>query len=421
MMRLKLWLIPMAYTTVTMLAGFAVPRLEAYYLPVHQTAISTAAAQAYLGTTASGMMALTGIVFSIAFVMVQFSAVAYSPRLVTLLGRDPTLFHAMGVFIATFLYSLATILWTDRGGSAQVPYYSIRIVLALLFVSMIMFARLVQRLADLQIGNVLHFIGARGRAVLNDLFSPISDLALDASAMSPPDLGPQTQMLQYHNEPRSIAKFDVPAMVRLARSADAVIVLDCAVGDTLVKDATILRVHGARATLPEATLLKPLRLARERTFEQDPKYPLRLLVDIAIRALSPAVNDPTTAVQALDQIEDLLRRLATCHIDAGYATDEDGVLRVNYPMPTWHDYLSLAFDEIRQFGATSVQVMRRLRSALIGLAETAGTPVRAAEVVEYLDHLNLVVERSQLDHSDRVMARREDRQGLGLSRGRTVI
>lgn len=420
MLRTKLWLIPMAYAVGTMLAGFVIPRLEAYYLPVHQTAITTAAAQTYLGTVASGMMALTGIVFSIAFVMVQFSAVAYSPRLVAELGRDPTLFHAMGVFIATFLYSLATILWTDREGSGQVPYYSIRIVLALLFVSMVMFARLVQRVADLQIGNVLQFIGTRGRDALKDLFPSATKLALDAPVASPPDLGVATQVLRYDDSPRSIATLDIPALVRLARSAGATIVLECAVGDTLVKDATVLRVHGAAVTLPAAALLKPLRLARERTFEQDPKYPLRLLVDIAIRALSPAVNDPTTAVQALDQIEDLLRRLATHRLDAGYANDEDGILRVIYQMPTWQDYLSLAFDEIRQFGATSVQVMRRLRSALVGLAETAGTPARVLEVVEYLNHLNIVVDQSQLDPADRLMVRREDRQGLGLSRGQAA-
>jgi uncharacterized membrane protein len=94
---------------------------------------------------------------------------------------------------------------------------------------------------------------------------------------------------------------------------------------------------------------------------------IRLLVDIAIRALSPAVNDPTTAVQALDQIEDLLRRLGCRQLEAGYALDAAGKIRVIFPVPTWQDYLALAFDEIRQFGAASIQVDRRLRTALIGL------------------------------------------------------
>ena len=117
--------------------------------------------------------------------------------------------------------------------------------------------------------------------------------------------------------------------------------MTCAVGDTLVDDTLMLRVHGAKTPLSEKELMGAIELARERTFEQDPKYPIRLLVDIAIKALSPAINDPTTAVQAMDQIEDLLRRLGRRDLDAGYARDADGVLRLIFPMPTWEDYLAL--------------------------------------------------------------------------------
>jgi uncharacterized membrane protein len=165
--------------------------------------------------------------------------------------------------------------------------------------------------------------------------------------------------------------------------------------------------------------MQSIQLGTERTFEQDPKYPIRLLVDIAIKALSPAINDPTTAVQAIDQIEDLLRRLGRHDLDAGFAKDDNGVLRLIVPMPTWEDYLTLAFDEIRQYGATSVQVMRRLRAALIGLADSTTTAARAETVRQYLKHLDLVIERSPLDSEDKAMAFREDRQGLGLSRQRS--
>jgi hypothetical protein len=157
-----------------------------------------------------------------------------------------------------------------------------------------------------------------------------------------------------------------------------VIVMECAVGDTLVDDTLLLRVHGGQQPLAETPLRQAIRMARERTFEQDPKYPLRLLVDIAIKALSPAINDPTTAVQAIDQIEDLLRRLGRRTLDAGCVMDEQGDLRMIFPTPTWEDYLTLAFDEIRQYGASSVQVMRRLRSALLGLADSVTEAERKA-------------------------------------------
>jgi|SRR5262245_31704975 len=92
--------------------------------------------------------------------------------------------------------------------------------------------------------------------------------------------------------------------------------------------------------------------------------------------------------------------------------------RLVFPMPTWEDYMTLAFDEIRQYGSTSVQVMRRMRSALVNLAASAPNAERAGVVRRYLEHLDLVIERSPLDSLDRLMARQEDRQGLGLSRGR---
>jgi uncharacterized membrane protein len=194
--------------------------------------------------------------------------------------------------------------------------------------------------------------------------------------------------------------------------------MKCAVGDTLVEGTRLLQVHGAESQLSEKTLMRAIHLERERTFDQDPKYPIRLLVDVAIKALSPAINDPTTAVQTIDQIEDLLLRLGQSDLDIGYAKDDDGIVRLVIPMPTWDDYLALAFDEIRQYGATSVQVIRRLRVTLFGLMESLSRAERVDAVRRYLAHLDLVVEHSPFDAEDRLTARQEDRQGLGLSRER---
>jgi len=217
-----------------------------------------------------------------------------------------------------------------------------------------------------------------------------------------------------------ITRFDLDELVRLAQNADAVVSVECGVGETLVEDAVLLRVYGAGRKLPEQALTRAIHLATSRSIEQDPKYSIRLLVDIAIRALSPAVNDPTTAVQALDQIEDLLRRLGRRQLDAGYARDSDGTIRVTFPVPTWRDYLALSFDEIRQYGATSIQVGRRLRAALVGLIETIAVGDRRIAVQEYLDHLNLGIGRSSFDAEDRAAVLQEDRQGLGLPRRRPV-
>jgi uncharacterized membrane protein len=177
-----------------------------------------------------------------------------------------------------------------------------------------------------------------------------------------------------------------------------------------------MQVYAAETEIPADELLAALQLRRERSFENDPKYAFRLLVDIAAKALSPAINDATTAVQALDQIEDLLQRLAQRHIDAGVYRDAAGTIRIIVPSSTWSDYLALAFDEIRQCGASQVQIARRMRAALNALEiTTAGTP-RADDVQRYLQRLNDSVESSDLGTADRIAAAAEDRQGLGVSR-----
>lgn len=418
------WLIPMLYVVVTLVCGLVFLRLEQEYLAAYSHGMSVASAQATLSAIASGMMALTGIVFALAFVMVQFSAIAYSPRLVAWFGRDPVLFHALGLFTATFFYAIGTLAWIDRGGDGKVPLFSVVLVTVLLILSMMVFAKLVQRLNDIQITNVLHFVGQQGREVIRAMF-PRLDTPAGATpeswrtAVEDVQRRPVTQTLRYSGEPQTVTRFQITALVRQAQTADAVIVMECAVGDTLVEDSLLLRVHGGQQLLAETPLRQAIKLAKERTFEQDPKYPLRLLVDIAIKALSPAINDPTTAVQAIDQIEDLLHRLGRRALDAGCVMDDRGDLRLIFPTPTWEDYLTLAFDEIRQYGASSVQVIRRLRSALLGLADSVTEAERKDLVQRYLNRLNLAVEHSVFDAGDRVMALEEDRQGLGQSRRRT--
>jgi uncharacterized membrane protein len=416
----RLWTIPTFYTLGSIAAATVIPRLEHAFLPGLTHAMSPAAAMAFLTATASGILSFTGIVFSIAFVMVQFSAVAYSPRLVLWFANRPAIYHALGIFIATFTYAMATLLWTDREGSGAVPLISAFIVVGLLVASMIAFALLVQGLGSLQITDVLALVGRQGRTVIAE-----EAVVRDRHAAGPrgekatakqAGLAAPAQSVRHEGEPRCVLRFDLPALLALAEGADARLVLVAAVGDTLVIGTPVVEVHGASRPVDPAALLAAVKVGRERTFEQDPKYPIRLLVDIAIKALSPAINDPTTAVQAIDQLDDLLRRLATRELGSVWLTDAAGRPRVFVPLPDWEDYLSLSFDEIRQFGITSVQVMRRLRASLHGLVEVAGDAERRQAVLRYLEHLDTAIAGSSLDTLDRATARQMDPQGLGLTR-----
>jgi uncharacterized membrane protein len=176
----------------------------------------------------------------------------------------------------------------------------------------------------------------------------------------------------------------------------------------------LFRVHGG-GPLSEHALRGTMALGRERTFEQDPKYALRLLVDIGIKALSPAINDPTTAVQALDQIGDLLQRLGKRELEVGRVLDAAGQLRVSIPLPGWEDLIGLALDEIRYCGATSVQVMRRLRALLLDLIADV-PPERRPALRKQMERVDRSIVEHFPDADDLRAAQVEDRQGLGLSR-----
>src|SRR6516162_5599072 len=169
---LTTWTIPLTYVLTTLIVGMLFPRLEHYLLPDLVSTMSAPAAMGICGAVASGMIALTGIVFSLAFVMVQFSATAYSPRLVLWVARDPVVSHALGIFIATFLYALIMLGWVDRNASGKVPLVSSWMVFVLLLASMAVFIALVERIGLLKVSRMLIFTGNHGRKAINETYPP---------------------------------------------------------------------------------------------------------------------------------------------------------------------------------------------------------------------------------------------------------
>lgn len=402
----------MAYALGALALGFTLPRFEHRYLESWVASMSAPAAMALGSSVASGMISLTGIVFSLTFVMVQFSATAYSPRLVVWLSRDPVMTHALGVFSATFLYALFLVAWVDRGDTGRVPFVSTWLVVLLLLASVGMFIALIGRTERLQVSRMLVFTADQGRRAIEDLYA--SGSRPDPVDPAPPCLRqPPVQIVTHVGRPQAIQAVDPDALVRLATGHDAVIELAAAIGDTLVEMTPLFRVYGSRGPIDEQALLGALDLGDERTFEQDPKYAIRLVVDIAIKALSPAINDPTTAVQALDQIEDLLLRIGRHRLEQGEWSDREGRLRFRARFPTWDDFLLLALDEIRYCGSSSIQVMRRMM-ALIKNLQAVLPPERHPGLRHWNDRVRGSISRAFDDAEEKRDAAVADRQGLGV-------
>jgi uncharacterized membrane protein len=417
-MRRRTWAVPALYAAGAIAAGLVLPRVESRMFSGLVAPMSVIAAMAIYSSIASGMIALTGIVFSLVYVMVQFSATAYSPRLALWVARSPLISHALGTFTATFLYAIAALAWVDRGGTGTVPYISAVAVVVLLLASVFTLIGLVERIALLSVNRMLTFTGDQGRRVLDAVYPELEPPGVVPAASELAHAAP-TQRVIYHGRPAVVQAVDVAALIALARSTAGSIEVVPAVGDTLIESTTLIKVFGAREAIDERALKSAIAVGEERTFEQDPKYSIRLLVDIAIRALSPAVNDPTTAVQALDHIGDLLMRLARRRLEIGSYRDGDGTPRLVVPFPTWEDFLRLSLDEIQSYGAGSMQVTRRMKALMADLLSVVSEERRAA-VASRQERLERTIARAFSDQDDQRDASVEDRQGLGVPRTRSA-
>jgi uncharacterized membrane protein len=164
--------------------------------------------------------------------------------------------------------------------------------------------------------------------------------------------------------------------------------------------------------MPNRLLRRSVAYGDERTIEQDPKFAFRLLVDIANKGLSPAINDPTTAVQAIDQVDALLHQLADRRLDVGVTRARDGRPLLVVPTPRWQDFLELGVGEPLRYGGGSLQMARRLRALLDGLLAVVPQRRRAL-VEELLARLDHSVAQSFVDADERAFALQPDRQGIG--------
>jgi len=209
-----------------------------------------------------------------------------------------------------------------------------------------------------------------------------------------------------------VQALDIPTLAEIATHAACTIEVVPQVGDFVASDDPVFRLYGDSSGISPKQLLRHIALERERTLEQDPAFAFRIIVDIASKALSPAINDPTTAVLALDQIHNLLRDVGMRRLDTGLVHDSTGQLRVVFRTPDWEDFVRLAVTEIRQFGGNSTQVVRRMRAMLENLIPIL-PPYRASVLRQELDLLKFTIDRGFAMLQDRERADLPDSQGLG--------
>jgi uncharacterized membrane protein len=370
-------------------------------------------AQEVLSAIATSMIAFTGVVFSITIVVLQLASGQFSPRVLRTFLRDRATQSSLGIFIATFVYALLVLRDVRAASPAQsayVPGLSVSMALVVLAISLGVFVYYIHHIAQaIRVSWIVDAVADETRRSIAHQFPDAPDEGLELSIPS----GDPAQVL-VATAPGVVQVVGRRALVALARRNDCVLVMRPSVGDFVPQGAALLDVYGRRELSVDDVdeAVGEFALGPERTMEQDPAFGFRQIVDIAVRGLSPAINDPTTAVQCLDHLHDLLRNLAGRPFRSGRLGDEDGKLRLVVPPPSWEDYLDLALDEIRHYGATSIQVARRIRAVLDDL-ETVVAGREAEAVKRQRTVLDRTVDANFTDPHDRALAARPDTQGLG--------
>jgi uncharacterized membrane protein len=368
-----------------------------------------ATAASVAGTIAAATLAFVAVVFGTTLVAIQLAASQYSPRTVRVFIRSRVTRLTLGLFLATFVFSMV-ILISNRASVVSVKQYapviSVTLLLVLTLATVFGFVAYLHGVVRLmRVQYLMETIATETRKSVLESFPPASAY-VEAEA---PLEDPSPQMLAYAGRPGLVTAFDLDGLVELCRQNGSWLRLIVKVGEYLDHGTPLAVVHGN--SLDGGKVERLLLVRNERTFFQDPAFGFRQLVDVAARALSPAVNDPTTAVQAIDRITDALVLTGRRPDPTGFRVDSGGQVRLQLRVRNFEDLLILSTTEIIRYGADAPQVVRRLRAVVAELERTL--PIeRHAALAGQRDMLDAAVEVA-LPPAFASVASIPDRTGFG--------
>ena len=413
--RSSLWFVPVLCVIAGAAISFATIALDRVFdykaLPTNLVG-GPDAATAILSTVAASMVSLAALVLTITMVVVQLAMGQFSPRIVQRILRDKPSQLAIGLFVATFVHAILALREvTNQGdGGGRVPGIAVVTAFVLVLASIAVLVMYVHHIGQaLRVSALIELVGKETRKLIDRKY-PDEGPPLEPEPGTPPVVKAR--------ESGVVTAIGHDQLVEEARRGGCHLELVPSLGEFVPAGAPLFRVHGPETGLDESRLHDAVILKLEPTLDEDVAYGLRLLVDIAERSLSDSpFQDPTTAVQAIDRLHDVLRQLARRPFPDGNHHDSEGELRLTVRPMSWEAYVHLAFDEIRLAGAGSPQISRRLKAALEDLRSFA-PPERVTIIDEQLELLSAATETSMDDDRDVDFALHGDREGIGVAAGR---
>ena len=353
-------------------------------------------ASALLGIVAGSMITVAGVVFSMTLVTLSLASSQLGPRLLRIFMRDTSTQVVLGTFIATFLYCLLVLRTIRRAEEVVfVPHLSVTlgVILAIASVGVLIF--FIHHVSvSIQANEIAARIGRELIEKIDHLFPGHIGRRVPRSPTEPPDSG---FLEAFDREARPVVAdgdgylqfIDGEALLALAVEEDLVLRLERRPGDYVVAGGPLALVWpGTRVTDRLTDQVQSLFvLGHQRTFDQDIEFGVNQLVEIAVRALSPGLNDPFTAMTCVDHLGSALCRLASRDMPSPYRQDRQNQLRVIAPGTTFEGVVDAAFDQIRQFGRASAAVTIRL---LETIAVVAGFVHRPEDRATLLRHAEMI-------------------------------
>ncbi|MGA2227287.1 MAG: DUF2254 domain-containing protein [Syntrophobacteraceae bacterium] len=418
--RASLWLVPFFSVMLYMLVYRITYGIEGWLLRTGGIDETTAffgftmvGARSALDTIVTLNLSFLVFTFGSLLVAIQVAGGQYTPRIIaTTLLRDNAVRFTVGYFVFTMLFAIRVL---TRMGGDTVHQFNTFIAMMLGGISIVVFLYLIDYAARfLRPVSIVQCVGESGIAVIKSVYPESTTRPRSVETSRRPSYPDRT--VPNAGTSGIVLAVDLDGLVTQARNANGMIEFAPQVGDFVAADEPLFLLYGGVGAIDDRQLRAAVALGSERTIEQDPTFAFRILVDIAIKALSPAINDPTTAVLAIDQLQRLLRLVGLRQLRGEEICDEAGELRLVFRTPNWEDFVHLTCTEIRHCGAGSVQIMRRMRSMLENLMQTL-PPHRHAELRQQLELLDRTVEVHYAFAEDRALALIPDSQGLGGSLG----
>ena len=369
-------------------------------------------ARIIVSSFSASMLTFLVFVLSSLILVVQLASAQLTPRIMAITFSDIRGRIMTCMLLFSFLFGTAILGRIDEG---DVHIVGVRVAIISVLTCIILFLSFIPHLGmSLRPISLMRRIAEEGQSAIENIYPQPHGRAASEKANRIPKklMRNEARAITYDGPSGVLLAFGADELVKAARTAGCTVELVTQVGNFVSRGDPLFQTFPPDRPIDARILHGMVAIGSERTLEQDPVFAFRIIVDIAIRALSPAINDPTTAVLAIDQLERLLRDLGCRQLDPGMIYDGDGELRLIIPAPGWEDFVGLAVSEIRLYGLSSIQVPRRLSAMLEHLMEVLPES-RSPALSRELQLLGKGVTREFLDVADRKMVSTSDRQGVG--------